>query len=59
VEPQFDHLATELTQWFDSIFELTQRSLFGIAPEGPHRDAVVVDSMIRNARVIHRAELDT
>ena len=56
--PQFDHLAAELTEWFDSVFDLTQRSLFGIAPEGPHRDAVVVDSMIRNARIIYRAELD-
>jgi hypothetical protein len=59
MEPQFDHLAAELTEWFDSVFDLTQRSLFGIAPEGPHRDAVVVDSMIRNARIIYRAELDT
>jgi len=58
VEPQFDHLAAELTEWFASVFDLTQKSLFGIAPEGPHRDAVVVDSMIRNARIIYRAELD-
>ena len=58
MEPQFDHLEAELAGWFDSVFDLTQRSLFGIAPEGPHRDAVVVDSMIRNARVIYRAELD-
>lgn len=59
MEPQFDHLAVELAEWFDSVFDLTQKSLFGIAPEGPHRDAVVVDSMIRNARIIYRAELDT
>lgn len=59
MEPQFDHLATELTEWFDSVSALTQESLFGIAPEGPHRDAVVVDSMIRNARIIYRAELDS
>jgi len=58
MEPQFDYLAAELTEWFDSVFDLTQRSLFGIAPEGPHRDAVVVDSMIRNARKIYREELD-
>jgi hypothetical protein len=57
VEPQFGHLAGELAEWFDSVSELTQRSLFGIAPEGPHRDVVVVDSMIRNARAIYRAEL--
>src|ERR1700721_2647767 len=58
VEPQFDHVAAVLTEWFDSLFDLTQKSLFGIAPEGPHRDAVVVDSMIRNARIVYRAELD-
>ncbi|MGA2040433.1 MAG: hypothetical protein ABSH42_14235 [Bryobacteraceae bacterium] len=58
MDPQFGYLAAELTEWFDSVFDLTQRSLFGIAPEGPHRDAVVVDSMIRNARIIYRAELD-
>ena len=58
MEPQFDHVAAELTEWFDSVFDLTQKSLFGIAPEGPHRDAVVVDSMIRNARIVYRAELD-
>jgi len=59
VQPQLDHLAAELTEWFDSVSDLTQKSLFGIAPEGPHRDAVVVDSMIRNARIIYRAELDS
>jgi len=59
VQPQFDHLASELAEWFDSVFALTQESLFGIVPDGPHRDAVVVDSMIRNARIIYRAELDT
>ena len=58
MEPQFDRLAAELAGWFGSVFDLTQESLFGIAPEGPHRDAVVVDSMIRNARIIYRAELD-
>jgi hypothetical protein len=51
VEPQFDHVAAELTEWFDSVFDLTQKSLFGIAPEGPHRDAVVVDSMILKTAV--------
>src|SRR6266403_899794 len=58
MEPQFDDIAAELAQWFDSVFDLTQKSFFGIAPEGPHRDAVVVDDMIRNARIVYRAELD-
>lgn len=55
--PQFDHLAAELAEWFDSVFESIQKSLFGIVPEGPHRDAVVVDWMIRNARILHRKDL--
>lgn len=54
---QFDHLAAELTEWFERVFESIQKSLFGIVPEGPHRDAVVVDWMIRNARILHRKDL--
>lgn len=55
---QLDQLAAELTEWFDSVFDQTQESLFGIAPQGPHRDAVAFDTMIRNARILHRAELN-
>ena len=58
MEPEIVELAAELSEWFERVFELTQESLFGIAPLGAHRDAVVVDAMIRNARMIHRAELD-
>ena len=52
-------LAVELSQWFESVSGLTEKNLFSIAPEGPHRDAIAMDSMIRNARVVYRAELDS
>jgi hypothetical protein len=42
-----------------SVSGLTQKSLFGIAPESPHRDAIAIDSMIRNGRIIHNADLDS
>ncbi len=51
-------LSTKLNQWFESVLNLTENSLFSIAPEGPHRDAVVLDAVMRNARIIHQAELD-
>ncbi len=57
VEPQIDSLAAELAEWLDSVSDLSQRSLFGITPQGPHRDAVVVDTMIRNGCAIFRSEL--
>lgn len=47
-----------LNQWFESVLSLAENSLFSIAPEGPHRDAVVLDALIRNARIIHQAQLD-
>jgi len=37
-------VAVQLHDWFESILRLTEESLFGIAPEGPHRDAVVLDT---------------
>ena len=51
-------LPAKLSQWFESVLNLTENSLFSIAPEGPHCDAVVLDALLRNARIIHRAELD-
>ena len=38
-------IAVQLHDWFESILRLTEESLFGVAPEGPHRDAVVLDRM--------------
>jgi hypothetical protein len=51
--------AVQLHGWFESILRLTEESLFSIAPEGPHRDAVVLDTLKRNARMIlSQADLD-
>jgi hypothetical protein len=55
-DPQF--AAVQLHDWFESISRLTEESLFGVAPEGPHRDAVVLDTLKRNARILSQAELD-
>ena len=44
---------------FRSIVHSTGESRFGIAPEGPHRDAVVLDVLRRNARILSAAELDS
>jgi hypothetical protein len=52
-------IAVQLHDWFESILRLTEESLFGVAPEGPHRDAVVLDTLKRNARdLLNQAELD-
>jgi len=49
----------QLSDWFRSILDFTAESLFSIAPEGPHRDAVVLDVLKRNARILSEAELDS
>jgi len=45
-------------KWFLSISRLAEASLFSIAPDGPYRDAVVLDTIRRNARTLSQAELD-
>lgn len=44
--------ANELHSWFQSVMRLVEASLFSIAPEGPHRDAVVLDTLRRNGRIL-------
>jgi hypothetical protein len=51
-------VAGQLHDWFGSILRLTEESLFSVAPEGPHRDAVVLDTLRRNARILSQSELD-
>jgi hypothetical protein len=51
-------VASELNEWFQSVQRLTDASLFSIAPEGPHRDAVVLDALRRNARIVYGARLN-
>jgi hypothetical protein len=48
----------ELNDWFQSVLRLTEASLFSIAPEGPHRDAVVLDTLRRNARIVYETKLE-
>ena len=51
-------VAAQLHHWFESILRLTEESLFSVVPAGPHRDAVVLDTLKRNARILSQAELD-
>lgn len=51
-------VAQELRAWFQSVQQLTDDSLFSIAPQGPHRDAVVLDALRRNAKIVHGAKLN-
>jgi len=51
-------VANELSEWFQSVQRLTDAGLFSIVPEGPHRDAVVLDALRRNARIVYGAELN-
>jgi len=50
--------AADLTEWFQSVERLTDLSLFAAAPEGSLRDAVVLDVLRRNARIVSQATLD-
>jgi hypothetical protein len=52
-------VAEQLHDWFRGILRLTNESLFSIVPEGPHRNAVVLDVLKRNARIVSQSELDT
>jgi hypothetical protein len=47
-----------LHEWFESILHLADEALFGIVPEGPHRDALVLDVLKRNARILSEGQLD-
>jgi hypothetical protein len=51
-------VAYELNEWFHSVQRFTDAGLFSIAPEGPHRDAVVLDALRRNARIVYSARLN-
>jgi len=50
--------ARELHHWFADVLDATDKSVFGIAPEGPHRGAVVLDVLSRNGRLLAGAEPD-
>jgi hypothetical protein len=46
-------VAAELTEWFRGVQRVTDKTLFGIAPDGPHREAVVLDALRRYARTLY------
>lgn len=50
--------AQELHYWFQGVMEVTDAGLFGIVPEGPHRAAVILDVLTRNARLLSDAQRD-
>lgn len=51
-------IAADFSDWFEGVRRLTDASLFGIAPEDPHRDAVVLDALRRNARIVSQSQLE-
>jgi hypothetical protein len=51
-------VANELNAWFQSVRRLAEAGLFSVAPEGPHRGAVVLDALRRNARIVYDAKLE-
>jgi hypothetical protein len=51
-------VAEQLHDWFRNILRLTDESLFSIVPEGPHLDAVVLDVLKRNAKILLESEID-
>jgi hypothetical protein len=55
--PDSNAVANDLSEWFQSVQRLANDNLFSIAPEGPHRDAAVLDALRRNARIVAGAEL--
>jgi len=52
------HVAADLNAWFQDVRRAMEKGVVGIAPEGPHRDAIVLDALQRNARLILDAPLD-
>jgi len=51
-------VANELNEWFQNVQRLVEASLFSIGAEGPHRDAVILDALRRNARIVYEAKLE-
>lgn len=54
----YDQVSVQLSNWFQSVQKLTDGGLFHIAPEGPHRSAVVLDTLRRHAKEIQRSSLN-
>ena len=50
--------ADALHEWFRSVVRIADKSWFSMAPEGPHRNAIVLDVLTRNARTLASKEVD-
>lgn len=58
METDLKTVAEQLHAWFRSIIRLTDENLLSMVPEGPHRDAVVLDVLRRNARILSESRID-
>ncbi len=58
MESELLFVAKQLDDWFRGILHVSEETLFGIVPEGPHRDAVVLDVLRRNARILAQSDVD-
>jgi len=58
MDSEFNAVAEQLRDWFDSVSRLASENFFNMLPEGPHREAVVLDILRRNARILAEGELD-
>ena len=56
--PALSASAAELSDWFHSIQNLASDSMFGIVPKGPHRQAIILDTLRRNARTLAQSPVD-
>ena len=59
MESELNSVAEQLHGWFLSIVRVLDESLFSIVPEGPHRDAVVLDALKRSASLLSQSEVDS
>jgi hypothetical protein len=56
--PAVNDAGRQLHDWFDQLVRLFDRSIFGAAEEGPHRDAIILNVLSRNARLVRESEVD-
>lgn len=47
-----------LKTWYESVSRMVEDAVFAIATEGPHRDAIISDTFMRNARALRTADID-
>ena len=58
MEAESKRAAEQINDWFGRILHLTSGGFFGMAGGGPHRNAVVLDVLRRNARILLGSEID-